>query len=68
MHLSTRSKTLAVIAALLGLSACADYTNHWDSITLGAGNAPEANAAIQSVEPFPPDADNTTIPVPGERL
>lgn len=68
MHLSARNKVFITIIGLLGLSACADYNNHWDSITLGAGNASEANAAIQSVDPFPPNSGNTTVPVPGDRL
>lgn len=68
MHLSTKSKAIAAVIGLLGLSACADYTNHWDTITLGAGNASEGNKAIQSVDPFPPNSGNTEILVPGNRL
>jgi hypothetical protein len=51
------------VALLLGpaLSGCADYMNHRDSVTLAAGNAPEANIAIQTVNPFPPEAWNTKI-------
>ena len=68
MRLSAKSKTVGTVALLLSLSACADYANHWDTITLGAGNAPEANIAIQGVDPFPPNSGDTTIVVPGDYL
>ena len=68
MLLSVRSKICFAIGLLTLCSACADYQNNRDSVTLGAGDAPEANLAIQTVEPFPPNADNTTILVPGNRL
>lgn len=51
---------MVMVAALSG---CADYMNHRDSITLGAGNAPEANIGIHTVDPFPPQAENTDIRV-----
>ncbi|MGR3686883.1 MAG: hypothetical protein ACU0D5_11655 [Paracoccaceae bacterium] len=51
----------AILAS--SLSGCADYMNHRDSVTLGAGNAPEANTAIHTINPFPPGASNTTIVV-----
>jgi hypothetical protein len=35
--------------------------NHRDSVTLAAGNAPETNLAIQTINPFPPSAWNTRI-------
>ena len=68
MRLSAKSKAIGLIALSLGLSACADYMNHWDTITLGAGNAREANTAIQGVDPFPPNAGDTTIIVSGKQL
>lgn len=49
-----------LICAFL-LSGCADYMNNRDTITLGAGDASEANMAIQTIDPFPPDAKNTDI-------
>jgi hypothetical protein len=48
------------------LSGCADYLNHRDSVTLAAGNAPETNLAIHTVNPFPPEAWNTTIIADGK--
>lgn len=65
MRLSKRNKTLACLILASGLSGCADYMNHRDTVTLGAGNAPEANTAIHTINPFPPAASNTTIIVKG---
>jgi hypothetical protein len=50
------------------LSGCADYLNHRDSITLAAGNAPETNTAIHTINPFPPEAWNTTITSDGKAV
>jgi hypothetical protein len=61
MRLSRRSNALACAVLLSSLSACADYLNNRDSVTLGAGNAAEANTAIHTINPFPPEASNTTI-------
>lgn len=61
MRLSRKNKALVFIILVSGLSGCADYMNHRDSVTLGAGNAPEANTAIHTINPFPPEAANTTI-------
>lgn len=54
----------AVVAAILAvsiLSGCADYMNRWDRVSVRSGNAPDANSAIQTIEPFPSAADNATI-------
>jgi hypothetical protein len=61
MTLSSRSKALVTGGLLLALGGCADYMNHRDSVTLGAGNAMEANSAIHAVKPWPPSASTTTI-------
>ena len=60
-----RSKTLVSLVSLCSVAAlggCADYLNHWDSVAFRAGDAVEANTAIQVVDPFPPYADNNNIP------
>ena len=44
------------------------YLERTDSVTAGAGNAKEANAAIQIADPWPAYAKNRHIPVSGERL
>ncbi len=58
-----KNRTLLVVVMAAALGGCADYMNHRDSITLGAGNAPEANIGIHTVNPFPPNAENTDIRV-----
>lgn len=60
-------KTLLVLAPLV-LAGCADYMSHRDSITLRAGDAPEANAAIHAKYPWPPNVSNTTIYTHGSWL
>lgn len=57
---------LAALAAAALLSGCADYMNHWDTITFGAGNAVEANKGIHIKEPFPKAAQNTRISADGK--
>ncbi len=69
-----------VLASLLAVPASAmaqeiiwdgplsEYGQRMDSVTLGAGNAKEANSAIHTVDPSPPAARNRNIPGSGERL
>ena len=66
--MSPKSKCLLVVGLAALLGGCADYMNHRDSITLGAGNAPEANIGIHTVDPFPPEAENTNIKVDGTKV
>jgi hypothetical protein len=60
---SPRNSVAVVLMLALGpaLAGCADYMNHRDSVTLAAGNAPETNLAVHTINPFPPAAWNTTI-------
>ncbi|HEX9859437.1 MAG TPA: hypothetical protein VGA75_13845 [Paracoccaceae bacterium] len=59
--MSPRNKL--IVAALVAgtLSGCADYLNRRDSVTLGAGNAAEANTAIQTINPWPPAVNDVRI-------
>lgn len=62
------------LLGLLGIAALAtpafaeDYTtnylSHADTITLGAGDAPRANLAIQHPTPWPPYVNNTRFLTP----
>jgi hypothetical protein len=62
MRLSKRkSKALVGVVIILGLAGCADYLNRRDSIALGAGNAAAGNTAIHTINPFPPEASNTSV-------
>ncbi|AMS39328.1 hypothetical protein FHS67_006300 [Aminobacter aminovorans] len=56
----SKSKIILLVFTV-GLSGCADYMNNRDSVTLGLGDAPEANLAIQTVDPFPRHSRNTRI-------
>ena len=61
------AKRLLLVLAAAGLaSGCADYMNHRDTITFGAGNAMEANKAIHTEDPFPPKAQRTRIASDGK--
>lgn len=63
--LSSRKNNLVLAVVLLsGLAGCADYMNRRDSVTLGIGDAALSNAQIQTINPFPPGADNQDIMLP----
>jgi hypothetical protein len=57
-----------VLAAALALSGCADYLAHRDTVTLGLGDANDANIGIQTIDPFPPPAYQTKIYTDGRRV
>ncbi|WP_078707714.1 hypothetical protein [Consotaella salsifontis] len=61
------SLEIVLIAAASLIAGCSEYTDHRDSITLGAGNAPAANLALQTENPFPPDRNTTAIHADGKR-
>jgi hypothetical protein len=73
-----RLKAIAACAATALLAGCAggppyddpftQYTQRTQTITLGAGNAKEANEAIQVIDPWPPYAYDTRIPGNGARM
>lgn len=66
MLLQNAKRVLLVLAAAGLASGCADYMNHRDTITFGAGNAMEANKAIHTEDPFPPEAQRTRIASDGK--
>lgn len=64
-----RYARLALVAVLPTLVAgCIDYTNRYEGVTLAAGDAVDANQAIQTIDPWPPTAFRTTIPSDGQRV
>ncbi len=63
-----RAPLVLVLAATSLVSGCADYMNHRDTITFGAGNAVEANKAIHIQDPFPRVAQNTRIAMDGKTI
>ncbi len=78
------TKTAFVLAALLAVPASAtaqqyiwefildgplvEYGQRKDTVTLGAGDAKEANAAIHTINPRPRRSRNRHIPANGERM
>lgn len=61
-------RSLLCLSAILAVSGCAaDYVNHYDSVTLAAGDAYRANSLAQTVDPFNPNSQNTHIEGDGQR-
>ena len=73
-----RSKLGGVAALALLLAGCSalppfddpflPYAERSNTITLSAGNAKEANAAIHVIDPWPAYVRNTRIPGDGQRI
>ena len=61
--LRNRIRLVLAVSASLILGGCADYMNNRDSVTLGAGNASFANIGVHTINPFPPNSQNTNIDV-----
>lgn len=57
-----------VLSALLFSGCAADYLNHYDTVTLAAGDAYHANMLLQTVDPFNPNSQNTHIESDGLRV
>lgn len=52
----------------VSVSGCAvDYLNHYDGVTLAAGDANRSNLLLQTVDPFTPNSQNTHIEGNGAR-
>lgn len=60
-----RCAMIAVLVASAGLAGCAEYLGNQDRVATRAGNASEANTAIQTIQPWPPEAYNTDIELGG---
>ncbi|WP_265517351.1 hypothetical protein [Nitratireductor luteus] len=62
---------LIPLAALIGLAAslsgCADYLNHYDTVTLAAGDVQKYNMMLQTTNAFNPASEVTEIPSDGKR-
>lgn len=61
MQSSPRNRAVILLALVALISACADSFDHRDSIKLGVGNAPAANTAIQTLNTWPLNVENTDI-------
>jgi len=57
----------AVLAATLG--GCSEmYFDHREGVTLGAGDSVAANAAMQTIDPWPARSANTNLAFNGQRM
>ena len=64
----SRNSALILILCAGALSGCAaDYLNHYDTVTLAAGDTQKFNSLLQTVDPFNPNAKNTHIEGDGTR-
>ena len=74
----SKARYLLAVSSVAVLAGCstnppyddpfAPYAQRTQTITLGAGNAKEANAAIQVIDPWPRYAYDTRIPGNGARM
>jgi len=62
-----RARISCVLCAVLFSGCAADYLNHYDTVTLRAGDAGHANLLLQTVDPFNPNSQNTHIEGDGVR-
>jgi hypothetical protein len=65
--MSRNKLSILVLAPALLLSGCADYLNHYDSMTLAAGDTQNYNLLLQTTDPFNPASRDTRIRSDGER-
>jgi hypothetical protein len=68
---TTRLMAAALGAAALGatLGGCSDmYFDHREGVTLEGGDAVAANAAMQTIDPWPARSGNTNIAFNGQRM
>ncbi|RWN26552.1 MAG: hypothetical protein EOR97_28330 [Mesorhizobium sp.] len=64
----SRNSGLILILCASALSGCAaDYLNHYDSVTLAAGDTQKFNSMLQTVDPLNPASRNTHIEGDGAR-
>ncbi len=58
----SRNSVLILLLCAGALTGCAaDYLNHYDTVTLAAGDTQKFNSLLQTVDPFNPNSKNTTI-------
>lgn len=64
----SRNSALILIVCTGLLTGCAaDYLNHYDSVTLAAGDTQKYNSMLQTVDPLNPASRNTHIEGDGAR-
>lgn len=64
----SRNSALLLLLCAGALTGCAaDYLNHYDSVTLAAGDTQKFNSMLQTVDPLNPNSRNTKIEGDGAR-
>ncbi|MER9345498.1 hypothetical protein [Mesorhizobium sp. M0227] len=64
----SKNSALILILCAGALSGCAaDYLNHYDRVTLAAGDTQKFNSMLQTVDPLNPASRNTKIEGDGAR-
>ncbi|TIS89306.1 MAG: hypothetical protein E5W89_16710 [Mesorhizobium sp.] len=63
----SRNRTLILLLCAGALTGCADYLNHYDTVTLAAGDTQKYNSLLQTVDPLNPASKNTAIEGDGAR-
>jgi hypothetical protein len=59
---------LTALALVASLTACSGYLDHNDTVSAAAGDAVAANAAIQTVDPWPRASERTVIMTDGRTV
>lgn len=67
MSRSRLLRALAPIGLTILLSGCADYLNHYDTVTLEAGNTQGYNMLLHADQPFNPASHDLAIGTDGTR-
>jgi hypothetical protein len=63
-----RVATLSVVVAGAALAGCSDiYFDRRETVAIGAADAVASNAAVQTIDPWPPYVSNQNISMNGER-
>lgn len=62
------AKACALAALAASLASCSDYLARRDTLTLGTGEAVQANMAMHTIDPWPPRSRRIDPYTNGERL
>ncbi|RUV35816.1 hypothetical protein [Mesorhizobium sp. M7A.F.Ca.MR.148.00.0.0] len=65
--MSKNSALILVLCTGLLTGCAADYLNHYDTVTLAAGDTQKFNSMLQTVDPLNPNSRNTKIESDGAR-
>ncbi|QND58638.1 hypothetical protein [Mesorhizobium huakuii] len=65
--MSRNSAFVLILCTGLLAGCAADYLNHYDSVTLAAGDSQKFNSLLQTVDPLNPASRNTHIEGDGQR-